>query len=153
MSDSEAELIDLPSFALVNCIASANTRDLWSLLGQQAYHILHLHGDGVVDKASLLAQAKNDLPHVDDLEPHNWDALSDYLWNGLYDLDSDKVAVIWTDSQQLAHADLQDFLDAVRIFSDLSRQLGQAEGGFPRPMILLLFLVGDGPEYRALTTF
>ncbi len=153
MSDEEFEQSDMPFFSVVNCIESAYSQSLFSLLAHQHYHILHLDGSKVVDKASLLLQTKNDLPPVDDLNPHNWDALADYLWNGLYDLKSNAVALVWTDAHRLAGSDLQDFLNAVRIFSDVSRQVARGEGGFPRPMTLLLFLVGDGNEYRSLASF
>lgn len=57
---------------------------------------------------------------------------------------------MWTQAQRLAHGDLQDFLDAIRILSDVARQVMDGANSFPRPLTMLLFLVGDGSEFRRL---
>jgi hypothetical protein len=151
MSANPPSYSDAPAFSVVNCVAADDAADLAIVLEQDGYHILYLNGLAVVDKPSLLAQAKLDLPAVPDLEPHNWDALSDYLWNGLFDLPHDRIALVWKDAHVLAHSDLQTLLEAVRVITDLARQVVQAAGGFPHSLTLLLFLVGYGPEYRPLS--
>ena len=146
----ETEEADMPAFALVNCIATQDLERLTGLLERQDFLVIRLDGTNVTDKASFLKQAEADLPRPTDLFPHNWDALADTLWNGLFDLKANQVALVWTQAQRLAHGDLQDFLDAIRILSDVARQVMDGANSFPRPLTMLLFLVGDGSEFRRL---
>lgn len=147
----EENNLSVPTFSLVNCIASQDGDALMALLAEEGYHVIPLHGESVVDRASLFAQAKQDFPSVEGLSPHNWDALADYLWNGLYDLNTDTVALVWTDAHQIVDRDLQDFLTAVITLTHLSRELAASAGGFNRSLTLLLFFVGDGVSFRPLS--
>lgn len=141
--------LDEAGFALVNCIAAADRDDLASRLAAYGFVSITLYGARVHDKESFLGQAAIDLP-CGDLQPHNWDALADVGWNVLYDLQADRVALVWTDAQNMVNGDLQDFLDAVRVLTDVSRSVLQGSGGFPRRTAFLLFLVGEGPQFRSL---
>ena len=140
---------DIPAFTLVNCVAQIDLPQLQELLHSTGFHVIALDGKLVNDKASFLAQAEIDLPHVAGMRPANWDALADYLWNGLYELGEEQVALVWTDADQTVHGDLQDLMDALRVITGVAD--GVRDGhGFPRPTTLLIFLVGDGPEFRRL---
>ncbi|MGH3901191.1 MAG: hypothetical protein ACRDTA_23665 [Pseudonocardiaceae bacterium] len=86
------------------------------------------------------------------MRPGNWDALADYLWNGRYDLGHEQVALVWTDADQIVHGDLQDFLDGLRVLTGVADSVRQGASGSSPPITLLIFLVGDGPEFRRLAT-
>jgi hypothetical protein len=146
----EAQESDGVVLAAINCFASADREGVLSLLEGRGAAVLELHGELVHDKASFLAQAAIDLPLVDDLSPHNWDAFADVLWNVLYGLDREEVALVWSAAHVLLHTDLQDFLDAVHITSNIARDVIDASGGFPRSTTLFLVLLGDGAEFRRL---
>jgi hypothetical protein len=148
--DDDYPDVDLPAFALVNCIAQVDLAHLQELLHRRGFLIINLNGKLVRDKATLLAQAEADLPPVAGMRPGNWDALADYLWNGLHDLDHDQVALLWTDADQIVHGDLQDFLDGLRVFTSVADSVRDGAAGSPRSTTLLIFLVGDGPEFRRL---
>jgi Barstar (barnase inhibitor) len=148
----EADLDDLdefePTFALVNAVAATEADRLASLLEQRGFALLTLHGDEVRDKASFLRQVAADLPPIEGMEAHNWDAFADWYWNVLFEAEDDQVALLWTAAQVMAHGELTDFLDAVRILTDAARSIMDAG---PRDRAVLLFLIGDGPEFRPLT--
>lgn len=141
---------DEPAFAVVNCVASADEDQLREVLQRQGFSLLTLSGAGVRDKPGFLKQAAADLPPVEDLEPHNWDAFADYLWNVIAAATSDQVALLWTDADSLERSDLQVFLDAVRGITDVARGVMSGEGGFPREVVFLAFLLGSSPEYPRL---
>jgi Barstar (barnase inhibitor) len=127
------------AFALINVVAATDLDRLVAALADEGYVAIVLDGSNITDKASLLAQADIDLPRPDDLHPHNWDALADTLWNGLVDAAADQLAIVWTGAHHLARSDLQDFLTAVDILARTARDV---------PKAVLIFLVGDGPEFR-----
>lgn len=140
---------DLPPFTLVNCVAQVDLPRLEELLRGAGFHVIALDGKLVNDKASLLGQAELDLPPVAGMRPANWDALADYLWNGLRELGEEQVALVWTDADRTVHGDLQDLMDALRVLTGVADAILEGDG-FPQPTTLLIFLVGDGPEFRRL---
>lgn len=141
---------DGPVFGLLNCLSTTDEPAVRALLAERGFATLELRGEMVRDKAELLDQFAAGLPGVGDLRPHNWDALADVLWNVLYDLDEERVALVWTGAQTLVESDLQDLLDAVRVVSDVARSVGSASGGFPRQTTFVLVMLGDGPQFRRL---
>jgi Barstar (barnase inhibitor) len=138
------------AFSPVNCVAQADLVPLRDALDGGGFAVLTLDGKPVRDKESLLAQAEIDLPPVEGMRPVNWDALADYLWNVLAELHAEQVALVWTDADQIVHGDLQDLLDALRVFAGVADGVQDGTGGFPRPTTFLIFLVGEGPEFRRL---
>jgi hypothetical protein len=138
---------DDPTFSLVNTVAAADEDRLVALLDQRGFARLMLNGQEVRDKASFLRQVTTDLPAVEGMEAHNWDAFADLYWNIVFEITDDQVALVWTAAQVMVHGDLTDFLDAVRILSDVARSIMNDE---PRKQAVLLFLVGDGREFRPL---
>jgi hypothetical protein len=131
-----------PAFALVNCVAQVDLLQLEEVLHRSGYSVIGLDGKLVRDKASFLAQAEVDLPKVDGMRPGNWDALADYLWNGLQQLGEEQVALLWTDADQTVHGNLQDFVDVLLVLTGVATGI--------QPITFLIFLVGDGPEFRRL---
>lgn len=140
----------MPTFSLVTAVATVDGPNLAELLAERDVHVLALDGGDATDKASALAMAQRDLPDVPDLMVHNWDALADYLWNVLYDVPTDEVALVLGDAHVLAAHDLQTLLEFVGVVRDVARSVSDGSGGFPRHTTLRLFLVGDGPAYRPL---
>ena len=133
---------DVPPFALVNCVAQVDLLKLEEVLHGAGFHVIGLDGKLVRDKASFLAQAEVDLPQVAGMRPGNWDALADYVWNGLHELGEEQVALLWTDADQTVHGDLQDFLDVLQVLTGVAAGI--------QPTTFLIFLLGDGPEFRRL---
>lgn len=137
-------------FRLLNTLAQADLPRLLARLDAQGCRVLTVQGGHAVDKASFLHRVAVDVPGPEGMLPDSWDAFADYLWNSLYDGGSDLVALVWTGAQAMAHNDLGDLLDAVRVMTDVARQVLTTSAGFPRETTLLLFLVGEGPEFRRL---
>ena len=138
------------AFRVVNCIAACDEPELRTLLAAQGFELLVLRGHGVRDKATFLDQVAADLPRTDGLQPHNWDAFADVLWNVLYDLPHDRVALLWTDADVIVGSDLQDFVDALLAITGVARSVMSGEGSFPRQMTFLTFVLGAAPGYQRL---
>jgi hypothetical protein len=141
---------DGPAFSVVTCLASSDEEALRGILDRRGFSTFTLHGAGVHDKSGFLKQAAADLPTSEGMDPHNWDAFADVLWNVVYEADAEQVGLLWTGADSLAHSDLQDFLDAVRGIIDVARSVMSGEGSFPRETTMLTFLLGSGPEFRRL---
>jgi hypothetical protein len=138
-----------PAFGPVNCVAQVDLARLREVLRRHGFAVIDLDGKAVRDKATLLAQAEFDLPPVEGMRPGNWDALADYLWNGLYESGEERVALVWTDADQIVHGDLQDLLDGLRVLTSVADSIREGVS-FPQRTTLLIFLVGEGPEFRHL---
>ena len=142
-------LDDEPPFALVTCVAQVDLAELEDVLRGYGFAVLTLHGKTVRDKATLLAQVETDLPHIEGMRPGNWDALADWFWNLLRVLDGDRVALLWTDADQIVQGDLQDLLDALRVLGGVADAVREG-GGLPRPTAVLIFLLGDARGFPSL---
>jgi hypothetical protein len=138
---------DEPAFAPVTCVAQVDLAQLEEALAGYGFAVIGLDGKLVRDKATLLAQAEADLPPVEGMRPGNWDALADYLGNGLAELGEERVALVWTDADQIVQGDLQDLLDGLRVLTGVADAVRAGEG-LPHPIDLMIFLVGDGPGFR-----
>jgi len=141
---------DEPPFAPVTCVAQVDLAELEEVLRGFGFAVLTLNGKGVRDKATLLAQAEADLPPVEGMRPGNWDALADYFWNGLLALGEERVALVWTDADQILQGNLQDLLDALRVLGGVADAVREG-GGLPRPTTVLIFLLGAAPGFPSLT--
>src|SRR4051794_17011282 len=66
--------------------------------------------EGMTDGWAFIRGAKTTLP-LDPplLSDDNWNALSDSLWEGLYQAGNDRLAIIWPGSQEMAERDLDSF--------------------------------------------
>jgi len=138
-------------FGLTNCIAQSQAEVLRAELDKRQYTVLELHGEFVYDKISFLRQAATDLPQPPDLiSRDNWDAFADSLWWGLAALDGTKFAIIWTNAQNILRSGLGDLLIALSCFTDIANSIRNAEHGFPRPSEVIVFLLGDGPNFPIL---
>jgi barstar (barnase inhibitor) len=139
---------DKALWALRNVVPAADEPALLAALATEGVATLVLHGDGVVDTASLMARAHRDLPHPAGRGvSSDWTALADSLWECLVLSPASELALVWRDSDQLLRARLDDFLDAVDALHKLGRQLyAPSHRDTPRKT-LYLFLVGRGAGY------
>ncbi len=133
---------------LINCVAHSDLDALDATLAEWNFRTLYLRGENITGKETFLARAETDLPTPIGLRPHNWDAFSDCLLGGLRELTEDRVAIVWTDAHLMPSNDLQDFLIAMRIFTDVARVANTGGAGLSHEVMLHLFLVGRGSSFR-----
>lgn len=136
------DFVDRP---MVTCVAAASADELLAEL--EGVRTLHLDGADVVDKSTFLAGVERDLPMPADLRPGNWDALADVLWGSFARSDESEVAIVWDDAHVLLDASLSVFLQALAILVGFARTAATTETGFPREMVVRLFLVGAGDNF------
>jgi len=95
----------------------------------------------IVDKDSFFDAVRQTLP----LDPplmtnRSWDALADSLWQGLYCLPNNRLAIIWPDSNALATGDAKDYKTVVGILTDCSELLADATATNGRTKTLAVIL-------------
>lgn len=139
--------IDAPAFAVVNCVAQADGGRLTEILDRQGFAAITLDGRSVHDEPTLLAQAGIDLPAVADMRPGNLDALAEYFGSGLYELGQERIALLWTDVEQILSGDLEAFLNGVHVFTRIASSVRDDR---TYPLDVLIFLLGNGPGFRPL---
>ncbi|MFN3653215.1 MAG: barstar family protein [Armatimonadota bacterium] len=139
------------AFSQTNFVHSADLDALRSTLVARGFTLLELDGRQVRDKHSFLLQVRSDFPSPEGLEPHNWDAFSDCLWLSLRELGAANVAVVWTQVERMLDGGLPDLLTAVSCLEQVAISVAGTEEGFPRATALLIFLVGEGPNFPRLS--
>lgn len=120
-----------------------------SLHGWQ-FRLLMMDGTTVINAATLLQAANRALPHPIGDPICDWNTLEDGLWQGLAGLAEHgecRIAICWTEAQAMLKGGLPDLLLAIDCFRCLSAQVTTSDQGFPRPMALRTFLIGEGPNF------
>lgn len=118
--------------------------DLEAVLGAArsgGWTLFELDGSEIVDCKSFFDRAREILPMAPPLlGSHSWDALSDSVWGGLYELDTKKLLVVWRDANQMASRARSDYDIAIEILNDLARDMGSAKdtGGKPKRVCIIL---------------
>lgn len=98
--------------------------DAESLAG---YHIFVLPGDRIVDQETFFEAVRATLPLDPPLMSNRvWDAMSDSLWEGLYQHPAKHIAIVWPNARLLKRADPSAFEAAISVLSDVVHLLGDA---------------------------
>jgi hypothetical protein len=139
-------------FPLLSCVCEADLAGLRALLDQAGFLLLEIDGAEVRDARSFFAQAKRTLPLDPPLEGTvNWDAFSDSLWQGIDNLSTPRMALLWTAVHNMLERGLTDLLAAADALSSVARSVRDPSSGIDRPTDVLLFFVGQGTNFRSLT--
>jgi hypothetical protein len=108
---------------------------------QAGYATFVLLADGVVDRASFFDAVRATLP----LDPpvigsRSWDALSDSLWEGLYALPEQRIAILWPNARTMARTASSDFETALNVLTDVVTLLAdpRATNGNPKEVALVV---------------
>lgn len=120
-----------------------------SLHGWQ-FRLLMMDGTSVVDATTLLQTANRALPHPLGEPICDWPTLEDGLWQGLADMAERgdcRIAICWMEAHRMLKGGLADLLLAIDCFRGLSAQVTTSDQGFPRPMALRTFLIGEGANF------
>lgn len=91
---------------------------------RQGFTTFVLPGSGVVDSSSFFDAVRGSLP----LDPpllgsFSWDALSDSLWEGLYQHPSRRLAIIWPGAGEMEAQAPSDFELALNVLNDVANLL------------------------------
>lgn len=134
---------------VVNLVNQKSLDDLKCFLHQNDFRIFELDGETVKDKASFFTKAGEQLPHEPGLVAQSsWDAMVDTIGGGLAKLGDKRVAFVWTKAEKMIERGLPDLLIAVDCFQQLSSDVATTKHGFPHPMLLRIFLVGEGDNFK-----
>jgi barstar (barnase inhibitor) len=76
----------------------------------------------------------------------NWDALSDSLWQGLYDLGVPRVVIMWPDSAPFRAETPQDFDIALAVLADVAEVLADQRATVGKPVEVGVYVGEPGQE-------
>jgi Barstar (barnase inhibitor) len=95
----------------------------------------------MTDGEEFIVAAKAMLPLDPPLMSNdNWNALSDSLWEGLYESGHDRIAIVWPGSGAMAVGDRDSFENARAVLSLVAETLSdpKATVGHPKTLTVLL---------------
>ena len=127
----------------LHVVAAADEARLRSALSASGFDLITLAGTAIRNDSTLFEEMARAFGFPDYFGC-NWDA----LWDCLRDIrarDHPRLAVLWVNADVSAAADLQTFLDAVRILDEAAVDLAAAEDGDLRQVEV--FLLGAGPGF------
>ena len=134
----------------VTLINRNSWKELESSLHYWQFRILMVDGTTITNAATLLQAANRALPHPLGNPICDWNTLEDGLWQGLADMaerGESRIAICWTHAQGMLKSGLPDLLLAIDCFRGLAAQVTTSEQGFPHPMALRTFLIGEGLNF------
>lgn len=124
----------------IHTLSASDTERVTAEAASQKAAIYFIRGDKVVDCASFFDAVRASLP----LNPpifsnDNWDALSDSIWNGLDELDTDRILIVWSNSDRLKESP-KDFETALYVLQDITETIASPEftQGRPKDVAVLL---------------
>jgi hypothetical protein len=111
-----------------------------------AVHVLN--GYSISDEGSLLQAFARDVPfevfHPGDVTPPvNWNAFGDCLSTGIGSCPETQVAIFWDGADRMLDGNLPLFLNTVECLIAEARRVGS----YDPPILLVVCLVGDGPNF------
>ncbi len=143
-------------FSVLSCVSAQSLDALETVLREMDYKIFEINGSRIEDAETFFLIATDVLP----LDPPltlggrvNWDALSDSMWGGLDRLGEPRVAIVWTRAERMLDHGLSDLLIASYCFRDVAISVHDPQTGISTIVDLLIFLVGEGNNFKALETF
>jgi barstar (barnase inhibitor) len=69
-----------------------------------------------------------------------WDALSDSLWEGIYEVDAPTVLITWTGAADLQRASPEGYAIAMEVFRDLVSTLGNEKYTVGKPKQVCVYV-------------
>ena len=140
----------LQKLRIYNFVEDSYLNELKEELRQNEYYIYELNGKDITDARSLFAEIKKTLPQDPPLSGKvNWDAFLDSIWGGLDELGKEKVAIVWTNVENMLESSLPDLVTAIELFRDLALSVSNPDTRISVPVSLTIFLVGDGNNFSS----
>ncbi|MCX7748961.1 MAG: barstar family protein [Clostridia bacterium] len=135
-------------FSLINLINENNLNELLIDLSSQDFEVLEIDGDCIYDSKTFFKAVKDSLPFDPPISGKvNWDAFSDSLWEGIMNLENQKVAIVWTKAENMLNYGLGGLIDAIRALTDVSTSLYNDAENDKERVTLTIFLIGKGNNF------
>lgn len=134
-------------FSILNLVNEENINGLLIDLSKQGYKVMEIDGRDIFDSKTFFNEVKDTLPFDPPIgRMVNWDAFSDSLWEGICNLGSEKVAIVWTEVHNMLKYGLLDLIKSVQCLTDVATSLYNDTDEVER-VSLILFLVGEGSNF------
>jgi hypothetical protein len=139
-------------FPIVKCFDEKDSRELKSILETNQFQLFEIGGLEVNCQESFFRSIVDRLPLDPPLSGNvHYDAFTDSLWGGLSELEVSNVAIIWNHADRMLNGNLNDLLKILQCFDQVKREIGCLDYGIPKPMRLLVFLMGNGINFSRLS--
>jgi len=130
----------LTRLSVINYAPMHRLAELHEVLEEANYHVLHIDGAGVSDADAFLKAVSAQLLEGELIS--NWDSFADVMENYIASLDSDRTALIWSDTQNMLTGHLGDLIMATNVLTGVSRELYVGHHTF------VTFLIGTGSNFE-----
>lgn len=95
---------------------------------------------GAATRADFFDAVRASLPLDPPQIGKSWDALSDSMWEGIYEVDASIVLITWTGAADLQRASPEDYDIAMDVFRDLVSTLGNGEYTAGKPKQVCVYV-------------
>ncbi|WP_139489595.1 barstar family protein [Brevibacillus dissolubilis] len=125
----------------------SNKPELIRTLRDNGYDIFEINGEIIHDLETFFHQIVNILPQDPPLSGQvNLDAFVDSLWGGIDNLSVEKVAILWTQINNMLYSAPQDLEKLTVCFNDVAESLLTTEFGLDKPIVLTVYLFRNGND-------
>ena len=124
----------------VHKVSASEAEKLAAEAAAQATTMYLIRGDQAVDCASFFDAVRASLPlNPPIFSSDNWDALSDSIWNGLDESDTNRILIVRSNSDRLKESP-KDFETALYVLQDITETIASPELTVGRPKELTVLL-------------
>lgn len=139
----------MQEFSAITFMNEKSIKELVKYLEQEHFAIYELDGTGINDIKTFFKTIINVLPLDPPLSGNvNYDAFVDSVWGGFDTLGRERVALVWTDSENMLYSDYNNFIKISELFYDLEKSLKTTEFGLEKTIIFLVFMIGKGEKFK-----
>lgn len=141
-------MTDLPVYKPVTLVDDTAYASSWEdqVAGSGA-HVVEIDASGVADQTEFMERASDGLGLVADGRTRSWDGLQDRIWEALSQSEADAAVIVLRHADDLVDQGLAVFVEALDVFGDARRLVGDPGSGFPHPIQLYVVVTGSGPNF------
>lgn len=139
-------------FPRIRTVNRSSESKLTDILNKEGYHLLKLNGRNILNEKTFFQEiVQQGIPLDPPLNGNaNYDAFNDSLLAGISKLPKAKVALLWTDFNNILDKGLNDFLKISECLYQIAEDLTHTEYGIEREVELKVFLLGEGANFSNL---
>ncbi len=113
----------------VGALPDPDIHELRRVLEADGVVVYVIPSAGITDQASFFKAAEAALPlDPPEIGAGGWDAFSDSLWNGIDELEAERVAILWPNGRAVAQAVAPELDLVFAVFDDVATALVENEG-------------------------
>src|SRR3984957_6200469 len=145
----------VPSW-FATCVSGKSIEVVLAWLDETDFRTYRMDWSSIRDERSLFEAVlgavgrKKEGSGLEPLGPNlNWDGVADYLYQELTTRPDERIAILWSGTDQMLGSRLQLFLNALEWLGTFAYQLSRTDENKTWSLTLRVLLLGDGPAFLA----